>query len=251
MEMIRTLEADGQIYATISNNRIYQGDSASQFVDIGAFHQLILPESLDTTHDLAFGVIEGHTADEVLENYRHLTEEEIRNLPVGTLIYDSGFPVDQPLNTSGDMHRQSFAMVSLGFRQAFSASDPTLTEEFMVFDAAVRPTADGAQCSYGNSGSIATLENGTAIGSASSYLDISPQLPAHEDYTAFSEGRPHVVNPEYAEMNRTYLEYIHDIQIPDEYTAVCGFAIQLPNLETREIVNVRLPEATNVTPVTG
>lgn len=209
---------------------VQTGDSLDALTDVGNVSQVILNGPDDTKHDQALLVLDGHDPEEVLNSYNqfHLSPEEITALPKGSVIYDSGWPVDQ-LKNPGTLKRQEFAMTVLGTATWNISNGDTLK----LLLAAVPESSDGAECSWGNSGSEAFVlktiaqPDGTtrqvpySIGTASAFNDFG------ELYNA--------KNPAAAATEKSDIEATFGVSM-DGYAAVCGFAYETPSAENGMVV---------------
>ena len=196
------------------------GDSMSDLSLVNDIDQFVLNAPDDMTKDQAFGVFPGHTAQEVLANNNQMSADEIANLKTGDVIYNSGWPVNQPGN-AGMLERQEFAMSVLGT----DTVTVTTGQQLKVLLAAVPETKDGAECSWGNSGSVAFTpgEGGTPriIGTASMFNDFG--LLYNKD------------KPDDAAAVRTYIENKFGVSM-DGFAGVCGFAYESPSPDNGMVV---------------
>jgi hypothetical protein len=206
------------------------GDNLKDLSNVGEISQFILNYPKDNTHDQAIGVLAGQNAEDVYTAFQqaHLSIEEIGQLKTGDVIYNSGWPVSQPKNP-GILERQEFAMHVLGTVNW----GVTNGEQLNLLLAAVPESKDGAECSWGNSGSEAfvlktvTLPDGTtqqvpyAIGTASAFNDFG-LLYNQKD-------------PKAAAAEKEYIENTFGVSM-DGYAAVCGFAYEVPTAENNMVI---------------
>ena len=210
------------------------GDVFGNMTDIGDIGQFALSSPEDRTRDLALGALEDQSIREVSADYPQMSPEEVAALKPGDVIYNSGWPADQ-VNNPGPRKRQAFAMSVLGTTTVTTTKGDTLN----VLIAAVPESADGAECSFGDSGSAG--------------------------FTVDSDGRPRIIgplstfddfglvlnhdNPTEAASARLWYENEFGVDLSG-YAAVCGFAIGPLSPSTEVTPQVSAPEDPNFDPLT-
>jgi hypothetical protein len=197
---------------------VNQGTDFKTEQTIGTITQLIVNGPSDNRRDNAFGVFANSSPEEVLANSQQMTPEEIDTLKTGDVIYNSGFPLDQKLN-NGPTKRQDFAMTVLGKVEW----QITNGESLKLVVAAVPLSKDGAECSWGNSGSQAFIQRPDGsigiIGSASAFNDFGNL------YNGVAAGAA----------ERADAESYFGVDLSG-YVALCGFAYETPTPEAGMIV---------------
>jgi hypothetical protein len=207
----RILGTDGNFYFLDQDFTVTQGDSVDKMTKVGNISQFILNPADDTTRDEAIGVFEGHTQAEVVANLKLASPDQILALQKNDVMYMSGFPVDQD-NNPGPMKRQEFALSILGN----GLTKTTLGETIDVVWAAVPSTPDGAECSFGASGSMGfIMVDGKALSVGN--------LAAFYDLTGDTSG-----TPEQAQRIKKILEEKWGVSL-DGFTTICGFAKEQPD----------------------
>lgn len=83
-----------------------------------------------------------------MQNYRHLDTDQIKELQLGDTVYMAGWPMDQDFNKPLG-NRQEFALSVLGTERVHIAGG----EVMELLWATTRSSVDGAECSFGASGS--------------------------------------------------------------------------------------------------
>ncbi len=143
---------DGQTYI-VNSSKARVGDRVDQLTEVGSLDKFIVPDEITTwSQDLAYGVFQGRTETDVLANYKHLAEDEVRALPRGSVVYMRGYPVDQPGNDV--MQAQEFALTVIGTTTINVSNGKTLE----VLLTAIPKNAANIVCSYGSSGSQGSVE---------------------------------------------------------------------------------------------
>lgn len=203
----------------------YTGNTPKSLSLAGNIDKFVIGrEAFNKDTDIAIGSFRGHTIAEAEKSYKamSLTENGINELKPGQVIYNSGWPVYQS-NSPASMERQSFAMTYLG-NADWSEADG-LNMKLAV--AAVPASKNGAECSWGNSGSAAfTLDsNGKP--------KIIGILSAFGDFGFLENKNNSVASKEW----KTYIEQKFHISM-NGFAAVCGFAYQTPTRSNSEQVNV-------------
>lgn len=189
------------------------GDNINSLTKVGNIGEFALDAPGDNTHDQVLGAFKGHSIEDVIANDPQMPPDAIAQLKTGDTIYNSGWPVNQPEN-SGPMERQEFAMTVLGLETITTISGLTL----QVLTAAVPESKDGAECSWGNSGSVAFIPgpNGQPwiIGVASAFNDFG---------SLYNQGRPEV-----AAQVKAYYEDKFGVNL-NGYAGVCSFSYLPPS----------------------
>jgi hypothetical protein len=192
------------------------GPTQAELTTVGKIAEYLTPGA-DTNRDVVIGVldVEGATLKEVEAKVKEawLSSADIANIQPGEVIYDGGWPVNQPNNTTGAPERQSIAMTVLGH------DTPTVRGTGQVFNtitAAVIRNADGSFCTPGNSGSVAfKLVDGKPrlVGTSSTFVD----------FTGTIDG-----DPQAGAQKRIYYEnkFGRDLSQAD---GVCNLSYELPD----------------------
>jgi len=179
VENQRIQGTDGKYYIVQPEPvRAETGASLDNLSTVATIDSFIVPNTTDLTRDLAIGVAKGQDPSEVLRAYEHSTlpNAKLHQLKVGDKLYMAGWPQYQPRNKTGVEERQSFEMSVLGLGQSKTDEGKTLK----VVWAAVPPTKDGSECSYGASGSEGfVMVDGQvkAIGTLSIFIDLTGKVP--------------------------------------------------------------------------
>lgn len=197
------------------------GDTMDNLTTVGEIRQFLLNSRYDTTHDMALGVFDGHTIKEVAARYKQISLPNVYSLKKGDVIYNSGWPVDQP-NNPGPLKRQGFAMSVLG-----SANWAITNGDVLNLLVAAVPVSgpDGTECSWGNSGSAAFIVGPDGkpriIGTASAFNDFG---------YLYNKGKPQDAT---AESN--YISSTYNVDMAG-YGAVCGFNYEPPVIASGAVV---------------
>jgi len=186
------------------------GAGINNLSTVATIDRFIVPNTNDLTHDLAIGVAEGQNSSEVLQAYERSTlpSAKLQHLKVGDKMYMAGWPQYQPGNNTGASERQSFGLSILGLGQ----TKTTEGKDLKVVWAAVPPTKDGAECSYGASGSEGfVMIDGQvqAIGTLSVFMDLTGKVPD-------SPSNPNSIAPSLGIGNSKNV------------AAICGFSYEVP-----------------------
>lgn len=228
----RITGTDGQKYMVRPYGKeIKTGADLDNMETVATAKQLILPAEDDTAHDLAFVVADGATPEDVLKNYRYLSAKEIGELNRGETVYLGGYPADQD-NNDGPIKRQAFATQVLGEETITLTSGETMK----VITTVMRSSADGAECSFGNSGGMGFVmrevvqQDGTvknvpiSVGTLAGFNELKPDTFATPDQAAAA---------------RAYYEYKYNVVLPEDAAAVCSFEYAVPSPENGgEVVNL-------------
>lgn len=164
---------NGKYYVELpSLDEAQTGDQLSQLTTVATLDTYLLPSLKDKNHDLALAVALGRSPQEVIDAYRRgaLTETQIRNLKIGDRAYLSGWPDYQP-GSKEAKRRQLFALSILGIGRALTSHNKVIP----VVWAAVPPSQDGAECSWGNSGGeLFVIRNGKklSVGTLAHFYDL-------------------------------------------------------------------------------
>ena len=177
-----------------------------------------MPTADNNKNDNALGVFANSTPEEVLASSMQMSHDEISTLKKGDVIYNSGFPVNQQFNNESTK-RQDFAMSVLGQAEWTVTNGKILK----LLVAAVPLSKDGAECSWGNSGSQAFIvrPDGSIglIGAESAFNDFGF---LYND--AVNGAAEKVAIESYFGVDMT------------GYAAVCGFAYEVPSQESGMVV---------------
>jgi hypothetical protein len=209
--------ADGQTVLNFGGStfKVMIGDSLDQLTSIGEVSQFLLGPKDDNTRDVALGVFAGHTAEEVAARYAEMSISNINQLRKGDVIYNSGWPVNQPMNP-GTMQRQEFAMSVLG-QEHWSIDNG---EELQLLIAAVPVESNtGTECSWGDSGSA-----GFIVG-----VDGKPTIVG--TFSAFNDfGMLYNKNkPSNAAAEQDFISNTFGVDMTG-YSGVCGFSFEEPSV---------------------
>ncbi|HET7320264.1 MAG TPA: hypothetical protein VFI84_01600, partial [Candidatus Saccharimonadales bacterium] len=237
----RVQGSDGQSYLALNTEPVVEvGDNLQSLQPAGKLKQVIVPPKGDTSLDVALGVLDGHTADEVLQAYNanRLSDQDIQNLKLGQDIYLSGWPTYQPNNT-GSMERQSFHLAVLGVENVTVTSGETMP----MLLAAVPRDKDGATCSFGDSGGEGFIEEAHTDSNGLPYTirHTVGTLSAFMDHGGDIYWSKQVANE-----NTSYYEHKYGAKLSYQGTDgqihnmdICGFAYQPPQPGTNgEVVNL-------------
>lgn len=171
-----------------SDNRFYIVQPKQVKAQVGAelhhlktvakINQFILPNSDDTSHDIALGVAEGHTPAEVSQAYQDssLSPKQIANLSAGQTVFWAGWPTYQPKSGLKGMERQEFKMSAT----ALGYGNTTKTKDVKLLWANVEASNDGANCSFGASGSegfVMIAGKIKSVGTLSEFNDYTGKVP--------------------------------------------------------------------------
>lgn len=152
-EAPRIVGSDKQQYIVERNPiKAQVGERVGHMKTVAVIDEFVLPgtpEYPDTNHDLALGVAKGHTAQEVIKDYKR-DVLPIAKLNPGDTLYEGAYPVAQPAN-GNHMKRQAFRLTVLNKGLKPVGYDKVAVP--MLF-ASMPATKDGAECSYGASGSV-------------------------------------------------------------------------------------------------
>lgn len=171
--------SDGKYYIVQPEPvRAETGASMDNLSTVATIDSFIVPNTTDFTRDLAIGVAKGQDPSEVLQVYERSTlpNAKLKQLTVGDKLYMAGWPQYQPRNKTGVEERQSFEMSILGLGK----SETDEGKDLNVVWAAVPPTKDGSECSYGASGSegfVMADGQAKAIGTLSVFMDLTGKVP--------------------------------------------------------------------------
>ncbi len=209
----RTVDAGGNIVLNFGVNVFAEtGRDINGLTSAGQIGEFALDAPGDKTMDQAIGAFEGQSIQDVIANVPQMSPIEISQLKTGDVIYSSGWPVDQPEN-SGSMERQDFAMTVLG-TQTITTTDGYTLE---VVTAAVPEDKDGAECSWGDSGSVGikvVAGQPRIVGVLSGFNDFGLLYHKHD--------------PEQGLALKAYYENKFRVNL-DGYAAVCSFAYLPPS----------------------
>jgi hypothetical protein len=220
-------------YVTGSNHKDYTikgsvvaetGSVSNKRVSIGEITQVIVPQDSDNTVDIAFGILPGATAKEVLSSYKEesLSHDEITKklIPGESMVYMRGWPENQRSNKKGDALAQEFAMPYLGTISTYNAVGEALLL-IMTAVPKVDSRVDDATCSFGASGSggfIINKDKARLIGTLSGFWGMSP-LAGGVDTAIYN-------NSTSPKENRQYFKSLFPNIDWNNYSAVCGFSYE-------------------------
>lgn len=196
------------------------GNSINGLTTVGEINQFLLNSNNDNTRDEALGAFAGHSIDEVVASYSQMQASNADMLTMGSVIYDSGWPVNQP-NNPGSMERQDFAMSVLGPTNWNVSSG----EKLDLLLAAAPLTHDGSECSWGASGS-----GGFVVSPEGKPLLVGP-LSAFNDFgTLYNSGNPTAAAEEMSYIQSSFWADMSG------YAAVCGFSVEPPSMDAGAFV---------------
>lgn len=207
------------------------GTRSTELRTVARLDEFVVPAGGDIlTHDLAFGVVAGHSSEEVVADYRReaLTEKQMTGLRVGQRVYFGGYPAYQPKyepSTPGQQfERQSFVAKVLALGLLRVPLQSIFVTDIQSLWVSVTDTTDGATSSYGVSGAVGMVRvhgKWRAIGAASAFHDLKGTVA------------PRNARGEQAGSVPTLGA--------DEITATLAFAYQLPGM-SYEIHAVQSPQ---------
>ncbi|HTB49043.1 MAG TPA: hypothetical protein VK712_03090 [Verrucomicrobiae bacterium] len=225
--------ANGQPTVTFNSPMgVETGDTIDSLTDIGDITELALSAPTDATHDLALGALGDNSMPDVLANYNQMTPAQVAALQPGDVIYNSGWPQFEA-NNSGPRKREEFAMSVLGTSNITTTKGDNLN----VLWAAVPESADGAECSFGDSGSA-----GFTLDQEGQPLIIGP-LSGFDDFGLVLNQN----DPAAAASARTYYENEFGVDLTG-YSAVCSFDIGPLSTSSEVTAQVVAPEGPEGTP---
>ena len=217
MQGDRVRGSDGKIYGAFGGPiKARTGARSTQLRTVARLDTFIVPSGGESlTHDLALGVVAGHTGAEVLASYRKeaLTEKQMTGLRVGQRVYFGGYPAYQPryepFAQAQQFERQSFVAKVLALGLVRAPMRGIFVTDVQSLWVSVTDTTDGATSSYGVSGAVGMVRfrgKWRAIGAASAFEDLKGTV-------ALRTARDQLVVPTLGE---------------NEITATLAFAYQLP-----------------------
>lgn len=201
----------------------YLGNSFSDLTPAGNVEKFAISGQSEMTKDVAIGSFEGSDIQEVIEA-ASFSRETALGLEKGDVVYNSGWPVHQPGNTTNS-RRQEFAMHVLGH----ATWQVTNGQELNLVVAAVPKNEDGAICSFGDSGSV-----GFTVSNSGEALPIGV-LGAFNDF-----GAVYNTDPQKAAAQKAYIEQTFGVNM-DGYDAVCGFAYDSLSADDTRILEIKPP----------
>jgi hypothetical protein len=216
----RVLESDGRYSITFASPvNTYYGDTPDNLKNAGVVDKFYLPAVSNNITDFVYGAFVDHSISEVMSAYEasRLQYKDILQLKAGDIIYSSEWPADQPNNTSGHLNRQEFSMTVVGVEDRIASG--SIGGGISLVWAAVSPSKDGSDCSYGGSGSrgfIAKFDSQKSIGSLSTFNPFTDKKYSHP-----------VIKSNPAEFERKF-----NVTGLSKYSAVCGFAYETPTPQT-------------------
>jgi hypothetical protein len=232
MQGNRVSGSDGKTYGVFAGPiQARIGTMSTQLRTVARLDTFLVPAGGDIlTHDLAFGVVAGHTSGEVLADYRKeaLTDQQMTGLRVGQRVYFGGYPVYQPKyepSTHGQrFERQSFVAKVLALGLLRVPLQGIFVTEIQSVWVSVTDTTDGATSSYGVSGAVGMVRvhgKWRAMGAASAFHDLKGTVALRD-----ARDQQAGVVPTLGE---------------NEITATLAFAYQLPGM-SYEIHAVQTPQ---------
>jgi hypothetical protein len=195
---------------------VFTGETVSELESVATVGSAILPSETDEAQDLALLVFENEDPEEVYESF-----DRAPTLSRGDVAYLSGWPIDQDNNASGEVRRQEWAMDYLGPIELTTTAGETL-EGIQLF--ALKSNGDGAECSFGSSGSIAITEDGTEIGALAVFDEFIPDTWQ--------------ITQENADSVREFYESYFGVDLSG-YTNVCGFSPKQLAYEEMDLIELR------------
>lgn len=139
---------DGKLYAVPNGPlTVMQGENFNDMREIGEVETAILPVEGNVTNDRAILTFKGESSQKVLDADRKgLVDPAV--LTPGTQVFIEGFPTSQPNNNSGVIRSQFMTSTYLGPTTVYTTTGQELPLQMVGMNA----NADGAICSFGNSG---------------------------------------------------------------------------------------------------
>lgn len=198
--------SDGQTYFIQPKEiKAQLGNKFGRMRTVAAINRFILPgtvDHVDYSHDMALGVAEGHTPQEVIKDFQRqkLPADKLKR---GDTLFAGAYPIKQPgyfpnqpkpdkqHPTISEVGRRQIMKISVTNNQAVHGvsldgssnyADSNYKKVRMV-DGIMTATRDGAECSPGASGSVAfKLVKGKPriIGSLSNYYDSTGGLGVYD-----------------------------------------------------------------------
>ncbi len=229
----RILNTDGSY--SFGNNikpiKVELGDVSTKTKTIGTASSFILtsPETSDPNIDIALGILDTSSAEEVLNAYNssRITNEELENISLGETIYMSGWPgykLDNPFIKI--KKRQDFALTSIS--KVTMQTSPNFNTRMLV--SAIATNKDGTNCSPGSSGSaVFAIINGQPkiIGTLSIIIDLTGHITGQTKQEAL------ITRNDFS--NNLGV----DLSNP-KISALCGISYEFPtNLANAQIVKVK------------
>jgi hypothetical protein len=185
-ELVRSFDASGNPIVTMPDMpRVYIGNTRAPRREVALSHEVILPNS--DQNDSAILVFDGHTPVEA----QALTPE-LPNFAPGQTAYLSGYPEVQPLNT-GALERQQWPVTYLGTTD-INIKDGRQLSGVLAF--AIKPSADGAICSFGTSGAGVSDANNRTAGDLVAFTDYVPAYYSNSENTNAQEAAANRANDE-------------------------------------------------------
>lgn len=210
----QSTDSSGQVYLNFGQAVVAEtGASADSLQPVGTINEFLLNANSDNTRDQVLGAFAGHSMDEVINGYQQMLAN-VSDLPQGSVIYDSGWPVDQSVTP---LQRQDFAMSVLGPGNW----QITNGEQLDLLVAAVPLSGDSAECSWGDSGS-----GGFTVSPDGKPLLLGP-LSAFNDFGALYNRS----NPTAASDEVSYIQGAYHASM-DGFAGVCGFSTALPSFQS-------------------
>lgn len=218
------LSSDGKsgTFLTSGSLDAFTGRTEKELSKAGSISEMLMWPAEDANHDLVVAAFDGHSAQEVLARYDHerLSYDEIASLKQGDVIYNSGWPAGQH-DFDGVFKRQNFAMTVLGIQDVTVTTGKTIK----MLVAAVPKTVDGAECSWGNSGSDAFVLS--AEDGPDGSLSVKPRFIGTA--AAFNDfGLWYNTKASDAQAEKNFFESSFGVST-DGYAGTCGFAFETPD----------------------
>ncbi len=203
-----------------SDLRVGAGDTLEVLQDAGKITHIIVPPAEDTQEDLAILVFEGQNPEDVYDAVTSAPQ-----MQQGDTGYMSGWPLDQDNNGPGEWDRQVFSMVYLGSRSETGTSIGEELKDLEYF--ALKSNEDGAECSFG------------ASGSAGIYFDEQGEEQFIGTLAVFDEMTPDTWQTvEGAQDVKDRHEFEFGVNL-DGYDVVCGFSTRRLAFSEMQVLEVR------------
>lgn len=194
---------------------VSSGDTIDSLVPEGTVSAMVVPKDYDYTEDVAILSFEGNDPMAVYEAFN----TDARNsLQQGDTAYLSGWPLDQDHN-NGNFDRQTWPMTYLG-NMPLSVTSGEYFSDASIF--VMKSNEDGAECSFGASGSIAVDAEGNPLGVLAAFNEFTPDT--------------WVIDQQEGDWIRKDLEREFNVSLVG-YDVFCGF-VGKPHESAVEVVEV-------------
>lgn len=215
---------DGMDYLVFPNGLdVKTGDSQDALSTVGTYNEILVPTVGDRSTDFAIGALEGYSIQEVTAAYRanKTPQNEKAALKIGDILYSSGWPVNQPDNTSGSIRPQEFAETYLGtMSNVYFDNNQTISNLIVTV---VTKNKDGAMCSPGKSGSkLFKYDSTETDGRPDSALG------------TLTGGHWSFGNPGFESELKIFAERFNVVLNKDEVAAICMYSTKEPSLDDPE-----------------